>query len=94
MNAARQTVGVHGTYDDRRNDADVVDVDDTDGVNNKGKSIVILDDIKGDYVKCLIILRYPTRRCVTVHYFPVLVSPQGANLQGDACFREFTRTSL
>lgn len=39
VNVARQTVGVHGTYDDDDDDAD-----------NKGKSIVILDDIKGrDY---------------------------------------------
>lgn len=41
VNVARQTVGVHGTYDDDDNDEDA---------DNKGKSIVILDDIKGrDY---------------------------------------------
>lgn len=50
---ARQTVGVHSTYGDKDND----DVDDVTA-NNKGKSIVIPGDIKGDYVKCLIILRY------------------------------------
>jgi len=51
---ARQTVGVHSTYGDKDDDDDVDDVT----ANNKGKSIVISDDIKGDYVKCLIILRY------------------------------------
>lgn len=53
---ARQTVGVHSTYGDKDDD----DVDDVTA-NNKGKSIVIPDDIKGDYVKCLIILRYTPR---------------------------------
>jgi hypothetical protein len=50
---SRQTVGVHGTYDD-----DDDDDDDDDSADNKGKSVVIPDDIKGDYVKCLIIPRY------------------------------------
>jgi len=54
LNVARQTVGVHSTYGDK-DDANVDDVT----ANNKGKSIVIPDDIKGDYVKCLIILLYP-----------------------------------
>lgn len=42
---------VHGTYD--AEDAD--NVDDVAGCN-KAKSIVILSDIKGDYIKCLITL--------------------------------------
>jgi len=54
LNVTRQTVGVHSTYGDKDN-ANVDDVT----ANNKGKSIVIPDDIKGDYVKCLIILLYP-----------------------------------
>lgn len=45
--------GVRSTYNDKDDDVDDVAAD------NKGKSIVILDDIKGDYVKCLIILCYP-----------------------------------
>lgn len=63
---ARQTVGVHSTYDNK--DADTDDV----AANNKGKSIVIADDIKGDYVKCLIILHHPTDASRSI-IFPVFV---------------------
>lgn len=69
---ARQTVlGVHRTYND--GDADIDDV----AADNKGKSIVIADDIKGDYVKCLIILRHPTDASRSI-IFPVFVPACGA----------------
>jgi len=88
---SRQTVGVHGTYDGDDDDDDDDD-DEDDSADNKGKSVVIPDDIKGDYVKCFIIPRYPMSRCVMAHYFPVLV-PVLAGIRATALVSRNLRVS-